>query len=226
MKNHLFLTVVALILSTVQISAQWSADPSVNTPVCTKPFDQYVPIMVSDGAGGAIITWSDDRGNDRDIYAQRLNAQGVAQWTENGVAICTATSQQSDVLITSDGSGGAIMAWYDYRNGNDDFYAQRINATGAVLWAANGVGICTAAGSQLGLRMTSDGLGGAILSWRDDRSGKTSIYAQRINGAGMVQWNADGVLISNSANIQWSPRIVSDGIGGAIIAYSESVVSD
>ncbi len=34
--------------------AQWSSDPTVNTPVCTAPNDQTDPRIVSDGAGGFI----------------------------------------------------------------------------------------------------------------------------------------------------------------------------
>ncbi len=54
------------------------------------------PTIVSDGAGGAIVTWKDHRsGTSYDIYAQRISAGGTVQWTANGVALCTATGDQS-----------------------------------------------------------------------------------------------------------------------------------
>lgn len=39
------------------------------------------PAAIPDGAGGAIIAWVDRRADpDGDIYAQRIDANGVRQW--------------------------------------------------------------------------------------------------------------------------------------------------
>jgi len=48
------------------------------------------------------------------------------------VAICTASSEQYSPQIVSDGSGGAIITWTDYRNGNSDIYAQVVNSSGSL----------------------------------------------------------------------------------------------
>ena len=57
--------------------AAWPNQPATNVPVCTATGGQVSPAMVSDGAGGAIITWSDNRSGDSgDIYAQRVEAFG------------------------------------------------------------------------------------------------------------------------------------------------------
>ncbi|MGA2625151.1 MAG: T9SS type A sorting domain-containing protein [Bacteroidota bacterium] len=208
----------------VNASGYWMWTASV----CTATNNQESPIIVSDGAGGAIITWMDDRsGSSWDIYAQRVNASGLAQWTGNGgqgIAICTATYDQSTPTIVSDGSGGAIITWQDQRNGGDnDIYAQRVNASGAVLWTANGVPICTATSNQEFPTIVSDGSGGAIITWPDYRIGNWDIYAQRVNPSGLRQWivsgDSNGVAICTATNNQLSPTIVSDGAGGAIITW-------
>ena len=41
--------------------------------------------MVPDGSGGMFAVWEDYRGGTGRIYAQRLNAAGVPQWTANGI---------------------------------------------------------------------------------------------------------------------------------------------
>ena len=98
--------------------AGWPHDPnSGNVPLCTAANQQYSSTIVSDGAGGAIVTWYDIRSGNYDIYAQRVNAAGVPQWTANGVALCTAANNQYSPTIVSDGAGGAIVTWYDYRSG-------------------------------------------------------------------------------------------------------------
>ncbi|MDO9391673.1 MAG: T9SS type A sorting domain-containing protein [bacterium] len=200
--------------------AQWTAD---GVAVCAAASSQYYPTIVSDGAGGAIITWQDYRsGTSNDIYAQRINALGVVQWTADGVAICTATADQNYPTIVSDGSSGAIITWYDVRSGTSyDIYAQRVNALGAVQWAANGLAICTATGNQQYPTIVSDGAGGAIITWHDNRSGTYDIYAQRVNAAGAAQWTADGVAICTATGTQQYPTIVSAGAGGAIITWHD-----
>ena len=197
--------------------------------VCTANNGQITPAIATDGSGGSIIAWQDYRNGNYDIYAQRVNA-GVVLWTVNGVAICTTDSNQQQPQIVGDGSGGAIIAWQDYRSGsNYDIYAQRVNSSGAVLWTANGVSICTAAFDQLGIAMISDGIGGAILTWEDNRSNVVDcpdVYAQRVDGGGVALWTAEGVSICNEANAQHGPRLASDGSGGAFITWYDRRAGD
>ncbi|MBI5589078.1 MAG: hypothetical protein HY881_01210, partial [Deltaproteobacteria bacterium] len=202
------------------VHASWSTDPSVNNPICTAAINQQYPTITSDGSGGDIITWMDHRNGNYDIYAQRIDASGVVKWATDGVAICTADDYRQTPQITSDGSGGAIITWQDRRSGNNDIYAQRIDANGTVLWTPNGVPICTADDYQQTPQITSDGSGGAIITWQDYRNGNDwDIYAQRINANGVVQWTPDGVAICTADEDQGWPTITSDGSGGAIITW-------
>ena len=150
--------------------------------LCTASGNQAFPMIVSDGAGGAIVTWHDSRGGNNDIYAQRVNVLGAVEWTTNGVALCTASGDQDSPMIVSDGAGGAIVTWHDSRGGNNDIYAQRVNVLGAVEWTTNGVALCTAMGDQRNPAITSDDWGGAIITWQDGRSGNWDIYADQIGG--------------------------------------------
>jgi hypothetical protein len=201
--------------------AQWTAN---GVALCTAAGDQYYPTIVSDGAGGAIVTWYDLRSSSNpDVYAQRISASGVTQWTANGAAVCTAANDQAHPGIASDGAGGAIVTWSDYRSGaNYDIYVQRISAGGVAQWTANGVALCTAADDQYYPKIVSDGAGGAIVTWQDFRSGTNyDIYAQRISASGVAQWTANGVAVCTAADDQYYPTIVSDGAGGAIVTWQD-----
>jgi hypothetical protein len=204
-------------------AAVWPHDPTVNVPLCTATGNQTNPAIVSDGAGGAIVTWSDARSGTNDIYSQRVSASGVALWTANGVAICTATGSQETPTIVADGAGGTIVTWVDYRGGaTSDIYAQRISAAGVAQWTNNGMPLCNTTGNQLAPTIISDGAGGAIVTWVDYRGGATSdIYAQRISAAGGTQWTVNGVALCNVTSDQNSPTIVSDGAGGAIVTWMD-----
>lgn len=200
-------------------SPQWTAN---GTAICTAVNSQGYPHLTSDTSGGAIITWFDNRsGTSYDIYAQRVKAGGAVEWVADGTQIRTAGDNPSSLQLASDGSGGAIVTWEEYRNGTDEIYVQRINPNGAVQWTTNGVSVCTAANTDSGPQLTSDGSGGAIITWRDGRSGTNDIYAQRVSASGAVQWAANGAPICTAANTQGFPQLTSDGSGGAIVTWPD-----
>jgi hypothetical protein len=196
----------------------WTAN---GVALCTAAGVQSLPAIASDGAGGAIVTWSDGRSGNTDIYAQRIGPSGVVQWTADGVALCSAPNNQDSPTIMPDAAGGAIIAWFDTRGGTSgDIYAQRIGASGVVQWTAQGVALCTATGQQSNPRAVPDGAGGVIVAWEDTRGAVSSdLYAQRIGAGGAVQWPANGVAVCTEANDQGSPAITSDGAGGAIVTW-------
>jgi hypothetical protein len=261
-----------VLLPSARVSASWQVD---GNPISTATGNQYLPQIISDGAGGAIIAWADNRGGNSDIYAQRVNASGTVLWAADGVAICTATGDQYSPTIVSDGAGGAIVTWEDFYlyvyaqrvnasgavqwtaggvvlskatstqwnsrsisdnaggaivtwqgysgASNYEIYAQRVDASGALQWTADGVALCTAPGDQEHPAIASDGTGGAIVTW-DDNRGNRNIYAQRVNASGAVQWTADGVVLCAATGNQEYPAIASDGAGGAIVAWMDSRV--
>ena len=92
--------------------------------------------MVPDGFGGAIVAadvYMDDN-SPNDIYAQRVDHDGNLLWGPRA-AVCLAPNYQYAPVLAPDGSGGAIVAWEDYRESGmatRDIYCQRIGASG--LW--------------------------------------------------------------------------------------------
>ena len=148
---------------------------------------QSQPEIASDGESGAIITWSDYRGGNEDIYAQRVSYLGTALWETDGVAVCTETDYQRYPQLVGDDAGGAIITWDDYRGDSSDIYAQRLNDDGDVLWTAGGIPVSMAASGQDDCLIASDGSGGAIIVWEDERnSWKGDVYAQLIDGNGAL----------------------------------------
>lgn len=216
---------VALILPLCVAKPAFAAWPHDNInggiPLQTLVSTVAFPVSVSDGAGGAIFAWVDYRTGVADIYAQRLNAYGIPQWTANGVAICTAANGQDAISMAPDGAGGAVLAWEDQRTGGFDIYAQRINAAGTVLWTGNGVPLCQATGTQGIPSLVPDGSGGAVVAWQDQRSGTYDIYAQHVSSAGSVTWALDGVVVCNATGVQQNVVGISNGAGGAIFAWQD-----
>ena len=203
---------------------QWT---SGGVAVCVASGDQKFPMIVTDGSGGAIITWMwDDRNSgttDDDIYAQRIDSSGTVQWAADGVAICTETTNQATAVLTSDGSGGAIIAWRDSRDSatnGSDIYAQKINSNGILQWTAGGVVVCNETGNQHYLHIDTDENGGAVIAWQDHRDSRDKIYAQRVTSGGGISWSSGGEHLGAPYGEEDArPSIVSDGSGGCIVVW-------
>ncbi len=190
-------------------------------PLSLQSGDQLKPRIIEDGSGGAIVVWEDHRAATTQLYAQRIDGLGAMQWALDGVAVCPTGAHQFSPVIVSDGSGGAIIVWEDYRNATVDIYAQRLNDAGVPQWTAGGVALCLAAQFQGLPQIISDGAGGGIVAWHDFRGTDSDVYAQRVSSGGVVQWSADGVVISAASNAQDTPQIATDGSGGAVIMWRD-----
>jgi FlgD Ig-like domain len=235
----------AATLGAWRVHVQWF---SANTPmwgpggvaVCTTAAVQSTPTLVRDGAGGVIVVWEDFRSaSSLDLYAQRVSAAGARVWAATGVPVCTRSNNQTQQRLISDGANGAIVVWKDERAPlvYSDLYAQRLlGASGAPSWALNGIPICAAANPQFNPEIVSDGAGGAIIGWDDERTNGVNdggyfydVYAQRVNSIGAIQWVLDGVPLSPSERcVQYSLdepfRMVADGEGGAIACWLVNAV--
>jgi hypothetical protein len=218
---------------------QWTAN---GVQVSTAPGIRGLPVLINDGNGGFVICFADTRNSAQlpgdvfdnlDIYAQRLNANGTFSWAAAGLPVVTAPLNQvpsagfgQGKSTVSDGAGGTIILFDEYMldEGNKNKYkVQRFNGSGAVQWTAAGVPFCSADSSRFLIKLVSDGAGGMVAAWNDERTGGTGIgtYAQRVLANGTVNWTANGVKVLSSfggvffANID----MTDDGNGNYIFTW-------
>lgn len=197
----------------------WAAE---GVPLSLATNSQRNVQLAPDGSGGGIAAWQDRRSGLFDnIFAQRVDASGHTQWTEDGVPLAQANGLQYYPRMAGDGSGGAIVVWQDNRRGSDyDIYSQRVDAGGLMLWPAKGQPVCTAKGHQYNPQLVLEN-GETIVTWQDKRSGDFDVYAQNLNPAGVPQWQLDGVAVANPPRDQFLPQLCSDGVQGAIIGWPD-----
>lgn len=160
------------------------------------------------------------------IRVQKINLDGVCQWTADGVVVLNSSvdawrthASAVSTTVISDGGGGAIAAWNDWRNEpsagfSDDIYAQRVYSAGTIAWPVNGVAVRSIEGTQRYPKMTSDGNGGGVITWEDHTAFGADIHAARLNGDGSKQWSKiiiqDGDPWGDSGGRQENPQVVLD----------------
>ncbi|MBA7693484.1 hypothetical protein ES703_102066 [subsurface metagenome] len=189
------------------------------------------PLIAGDSAGGAIIAWTGRHGETElrwSVFAQRLDSQGNAVWTEGGIQVSTEPDEvaQSLIDLASDGSGGAILLWYKEWKVDERWkttvHAQRVTADGDCLWGEQGILVYDTAPDPRWAKLVSDGAGGAVIVWEDNRGPDTDIYAQRISSDGRLLWPDMGVAVASASNAQLGPQIISDGMGNLIVVWVQS----
>jgi hypothetical protein len=199
----------------------WDTDGII---VCDAIQDQFEPQLCSDEAGGAIIVWNDWAYNPHRAYAQRLDSNGNALWTHNGISVASGSTHQYAPIVCSDELGGAIIAWIETPTGNAFIKAQRLNETGGRQWSTSGT---TQTWSQTvdtdyPLQICPNGWHGAIIVWVDTRTfGTTSgdIYAQQISSIGQPEVPENGTVICNATGLQKNPRLLRADNHSAIVTW-------
>ena len=200
--------------------------------------------MVSDGLGGAIVAWAGDstasaKTNNRENFAsltiqmQRISSTGKLMWQN------TVISTGNNWQIVSNGDGGAIIAWDNfkpyYEALHDDYLClQKIAPDGALLWGNAGFTLvasspfhASAAGSNgiadrslptyTGTQdIVTDGDGGVIVIWEvEGEQDANQVFAQRVNSQGNSVWSKN-TLVGTGTYQDNSLRTNSSG--GAFLA--------
>jgi len=157
--------------------------------------------------------------------------RAFAAWPTNpavNVPVSVASGTQWLPAAAPDSCGGIILAWQDGRASSGQLlvYVQRMDAFGQPRWTADGFAVApTAGGSESQPSICTDDAGGAFVTWAELRVATQGrdVYVQHVLSGGIVDpaWPADGLLLTNLAANQQAPEIVADGVGGAIVAWSD-----
>lgn len=211
-------------------SAALAAFSPTGFPFSTANGDPSGLCAVTDGRGGFIAAWIDTNGGSPRVLGQRVDSTGATQWGTAGVVVNSTFTGLSDLAIASDGQNGALLAWVaDRAAGKKNVYVQRLNPSGGALWTPNGLlvdptSVDTLQGAPA---IDSDGNGGAIVAWKENR-GNTDwdVQVQRILSDSSRAWMAGGVGVDSTDNDgQGNIRLLGDGAGGAWIAWDDSSAS-
>ena len=143
-----------------------------------------------------------------------------AAWPLNGAPVCTVSGSHAAPEAVSDGQGGIIIVWQDFRNGDPDIYAQRLDGWGNELWTPGGVQVSSGNSLEQTPRLASDGAGGAMIAW-EHAVVDYDIRAQRVDASGNPLWQANGVVVCGLISSQQEPQLIPDGSGGVVIAWHD-----
>ncbi len=192
------------------------------------------PVMLPLSDGGFYGAWA-EYSPDGFYSAARLvgarfdAAGGIAPgWPSAGVELCPMLPRsRTDLVLASDRAGGCFAVWSDERSATDDHdvYAQHLLPTATIdpRWPASGLVLSAVPNRpQWDVVACEDGEGGFIAAWEDYRIQPAQVHALRVrvDATHHPAWPAGGLRFDPDDAFQLDPRIVSDGMGGAYLAWN------
>jgi hypothetical protein len=210
-------------------SKRWAADIKVNSdPLNTQ---QDSPAVALDSNGNAVIAWVDNRNGNGDIYAQELDENGNRLWLQDVRVNCDlGPAQQLNVAVTLDSSGNAVIVWRDERNRTDfmtqdaDIYAQKLDQTGAKVWAGDIRVTGTATYYAWRPTAATDSSGATVIAWMDSRLGISAIFAQKLDAGGAKLWPGEVHVSSGRSTPQVYPSAAADGEGKTVVVWNSNTM--
>lgn len=164
------------------------------------------------------VSWVNDYGNDKNIYAQLFDLKGNKLWKEIGMPVIESEGDQFGQKVISDSRGNFIIAWIDRRFTKQfgNIYAQKLNADGEIQWTENGIDLGTYRNSEKSyLNLIPDEQGGAIAIFKDKREKKSEIFGQKIFSTGTYAGQILGLkceLVEDSVKVFWFAANETDDV--------------
>lgn len=193
-------------------------------PVCTAPAVQLSINMEPDENGGVFMVWMDDRNPSKDIYGQRLNANGEPMWALNGIPIANDIGDEVQNTMLPDGAGGMMIGYTQDFSGNEDIFVKRFLGDGTMAWD-NALVLADGSEAEGKVRMAAIGNGEFIFTWQDQTNNDPNIMAQKVNLAGQLGWPQAVTIYSDldapQPRPQGNPRIVGTSDNAAIIVWED-----
>ncbi len=205
----------------------WGPD-GVGVHPTSSNFNQVEPTAASDGNGGLVVCWTDERVSSHNVslYSMRLNELGQEMWPAGlrGNLVCNALGDHSNSSMVPDNQGGFYVVFEDDRNGNPGVYSQYINGNGDRLWDGLGVKIRETDSECTSIGITTLPSGGAAFVWREARElAPFFVWVQAVNDDGDVLWADGGVRALGNSRDHFLPRIANCGQGSLMVAsYSKA----
>ncbi len=199
-------------------------DINMATPIRQGVHVEWYRTVCPGSDGAAIFVWSDTRYGMRNVFAHKIDKNGDFVWGESGAVITDLPGRQEDPVAIEDGSGGAFIAWVDYRfDDSGDIFMQHVDYNGTILLDPNGVALAQQTGQQISINMCTDSLGGVFVTWQDKRGGvDDDIYGTHVSSDHTIIAPGSGVPVVSVGGTQSAKSIEYAGNNEAFICWSDS----
>jgi hypothetical protein len=126
--------------------------------------------------------------NQRGLYAQKFNMQGVRQWTDDGKMLLPLSNNDYSLPMASGYQDKAICVYGAaiYGNNAENVQAVMLHSDGSYVWNNQFVDMSTVQGAKIHNVLSAMHNNQWVAVWEENRGGNTDIYAQNIHPDGTL----------------------------------------
>jgi len=184
---------------------------------------QFLPELTILQNGNFVITWTDERNNNRDIYAQRFLNDGTPAGQNFLVNDDNTNNGQQTSYIAADSAGNFTICWEDSSNTFNDIYARCYNNEGIAIDESFMVNDDTLNAYQYYSGITADLGGNFTIAWEDYRLGnRGDIFLQHFDDEGTPVLTNQKVNDDFGSENQGTPSVAALGIDKFLIVWVDN----
>jgi hypothetical protein len=175
------------------------------------------PMVAADAQGGAWVAWqSSDDTNGVSVKLASFAEDGHRRWLTVLPMKSRSRSNFSRPVAMFPGPSGSLTLAYadDWTTAS---WMQRFDAGGAPILPGSGIALPFPSTADIHGRLVSDDAGGVFVL-----GGFDNLYLDHVDAAGAHAWGTPGVR-ANGLEPASAPRVLSDGHGGAYVAWVAGV---
>lgn len=187
------------------------------------------PQLLESDNGDVLVKYFVDSGPywapTRHVYLARYNTEGVLQWNTTVSEAGGVSAWNQLFAFEPDGTGGAVLSWYDDRNNDtvNEVYMARITGTGAITTVANGALVTGNTGHQQYYPVISVNQAAerVYIFYKETGADQNSygISRQMMDYTGTRYWGEQGINMIPLGNLVASPLYVYPTYFGITLIY-------
>jgi hypothetical protein len=201
--------------------AQWSNDPTINTPVSTNPGEQTLSKTAICPNDNVYISYFDNSSGNYNVMLQYLDKNGFLNWPQpKMVSDFPQDSWISDYDTKADLEGNCVIIFTDIRNGDPSPVIYKTSPTGIPLWGEGGIVLSTDANAEYSpvCCVTSEN---NVVTAFTRITGTDPLVMVAFDENGNKLWPGEGIVLTpTGVQSYYVPALLSVSGGDFIVVFS------
>ena len=195
------------------VNAQWSNNTNLNTLVAGKDASDIQTVNTSDGR--TWIAFYSNTGNNYDMRAQLLDANGNRMFGDSGVVVSNKKSGSATFVfnVCVDNDNNFIIAFQVAKGSAYECVMQKVGLSGQLLWGSSGIDLGAGLSPYPATLSTNE----IAVAWNNN--GK--INYQKVSTTGVAAWPSPKIFGGNSTHIVSRAQVVANTNGKFSMVYQD-----